>query len=226
MNIYNEIDNLCARTDSVVSRKNIRDKIKLYASGLKSKIRQSDFALDNLKNLEFKNDHTMSSTDNAILDYYHQVSFFCDTFCVFIYSSLDVLSQVINQSRGLNMDERQVDFIQMQRHLLANSPGTPLERHFTKLRNSYAFKNLNKYRNCSLHRRQIYIKEKFEVVRHTEGYATSSTRKNISTVVRIICDDPYDMNPKINQNRILPNYLERTKNKIITYLIKIIKELP
>jgi len=51
MNILSEIENLINKVETNISQKNRKEKIKLYAYGLKNKIKQTEFALDNLNNL-------------------------------------------------------------------------------------------------------------------------------------------------------------------------------
>ena len=64
------------------------------------------------------------------------------------------------------------------------------------------------------------------MVRHTEGYVVSSTQDNLQEVIRIICDNPYDINPKIKQERQIPEYLEKTKIYILNEIKQIIRNLP
>jgi len=224
MNIFEEIKSFDKRIENIRPKKNI-DQAKLYSAGLSAKLNQCYFALHKLELLSVKDDHSTASTAAEVIDIYAQVAFYCDTFCVFLYSSLDVLSQIINQIHQFGMDEHQVDFKQVLKNLSTNHIGTDLHNQFLKIEKSRAFKNLHKYRNCSVHRRQIYIQEETGSIRHTPGYSVSSTGP-VPKIVRTLCDDPYDIRPKIIQNRIIPDYLEDLINNIEKEIQNIIKILP
>jgi len=136
-----------------------------------------------------------------------------------------VLSQLINQTYQFNLDEKKVDFFKVKNKLSSNYSGETIDQIFNKISNSRAFNNLNKYRNCSVHRRQIFIWEEFRSVRHTNGYNISSTEPGTETI-RIICDNPYDLNPKIIQKREIPQYLIKQRKYILKEINEIIKLLP
>jgi hypothetical protein len=85
------------------------------------------------------------------------------------------------------------------------------------------FKNLDRYRNCSTHRRQIYIEEETKQVKGTAGYESSSTGPVI-TVVRTLCDNPLGLNPKTDQKRKIPDYMVKTRKKILRHIEQVLKE--
>jgi len=107
MNIQKEVEALISKADSKVSEAR-RKKIHLYAEGVKAKIRQAEYALNKLESFSGRTDITMTSTAPDDYEISEQVGFYCDTFWAFLYSSLDVLAQVINQSLKLGMVERDV----------------------------------------------------------------------------------------------------------------------
>ncbi|MCF8297103.1 MAG: hypothetical protein K9H48_16485 [Melioribacteraceae bacterium] len=224
MSIVEEIDNFIERARKEISQKTIRQKSELYASGLKSKLKQIDYTLEKLAELSSKDDDTFDSTREPILDIYSQVAFFTDTFCVFLYSSLDILAQIVNQVYRFGMDEKQVDFNKISKKLEQNHLNSELQKLFQKIQKSRAFKNLNKYRNCSVHRRQIFMEEKTEKFRRTQGYNVS-TSGPVNKTVRVLCDDPYAIKPKTDKKREVPDYLEELERRIISDLEKIIKIL-
>ena len=45
------------------------------------------------------------------------------------------------------------------------------------------------------------------------------------SVTRILCDNPLTHNPKMEQNRKVPDYLKDTKQKIEKFIAEIIKKI-
>ena len=227
MNIDGMIDNFLAVANAEVGQKGRRQKITLYAEGVKAKLRQADFALRELTRLNGVIDANISST--AAGDEFktsEKVQFYCDAFWTFLYSSLDVLAQVANQAIRLDLEEKNVSFRRVKKKLGEPSyKSLPVSCHFAECTNSTAFKNLEKYRNCSTHRRQIYIEEKITQVRGTSGYI-SSTRPRIPAVERLICDDALTLNPKVLQERRIPEYMERAQARLLQYVDKIVQNMP
>jgi hypothetical protein len=226
MKIFDEIDLFWERVENSITQGRRREKIRIYLEGLRTKIQQSFFALENLKNLSLKDDSTTTLTQRPVLDYFEQVAFYCDSFCVFLYSCLDILSQIVNQVLVIEPDERKVGFYSIKQYLNRNNSGNQIEVLFNKIFNSIAFKNLYKYRNCSLHRRHIYLQQAPGPIRGSRGYPFSTTQDNISPgVIRKLCDDPYSMRPKVDQNRLVPDYLEGMQKNLLIKMESIIKKI-
>ncbi len=224
MSVFDKIDEIVSTADSNVPQKTRRRKIHLYAEGLKSKIRQSEYSLSSLESLSVRTDAAVTTTTHDEYGITDQVGFYCDTFWAFLYSGLDVLAQIINQSLNLGMREKEVSFKQVVNHLNTKNSGTPLQQKCDACLKSNAFKNLDAYRNCSTHRRQIYIKEEVKIVKHTAGYHTTTTGP-VDSLVRIICDNPLDMTPQVRQRREIPQFLDYTKEKILNHIETILKNI-
>ena len=222
MDVFNEIKSLVSRSTSIVSQKTRCQKIELYSEGLKSKIKQAQFSLENICNLKDQSDQTLSSTAHEDFTISEKVGFFCDSYWTFLYSSLDVLAQIINQALKLSLKEKDVSFKAVENHLFQIRGNSDVQKKFTACKKSYVFKSLDAYRNCSTHRRQIYIKEEIKIVKHTAGYITTSTGQ-IESVERTMCDNPLDLTPRTDRRRKLPKYMEETDKKIIEHIAKILK---
>ena len=203
-------------------QKTRRQRLKLYALGVRSKIRQANYALTQLSKFAPLSDSDTTATNEY--EVHARVGFYCDSFWAFLYSSLDVLAQVINQALKLGIPEKIVSFKSVARALKLNHKGTPIEKKVNVCLKSTAFKNLDKYRNCSTHRREIYFLEKTEVVKEIAGYNTTVTT-GVESVTRLICDDPLVLTPKVEQKRKIPDYLETTEKRIIKQVEVIIKNL-
>lgn len=218
MTIEEKIDSLIERAQSKVSQRKRKQKIELYAAGLKEKLREAKFSLTNLREYKGQADATISDTE--IYGIGDKVHFFCDCFMVFLYASLDVLAQIINQTEKFDDDERNVYFNSIvEKTQLTNSN---LRSCLYNIKKSRAFTNLNKYRNCSLHRRHIYFEEESISVKGSEGYGKSTTDRSISETERYLCDDPFTHTPRITQRREVVSYCEKTYNKISTLLGKVL----
>jgi len=213
MSLFDAADNFLKKAQNVVTQKTRKQKLRLYCEGLKAKAGQVDFALKRLKALENQADGVVTSTDANEPSIQSNVEFYCDSFWAFLYSCLDVLGQVVNQGGKLGLNEREVSFNRVKKKLDASSSGSPEQKAFADCAKTRSFRNLDGYRNCSTHRRQIYVKEKVKFERQSSGYQTTTTGNNV-TVERILCDNPLDMKPKTKQNRTIPKYLAETRDRI------------
>ena len=224
MIIYQEIDEFMSTAETRISQKTRRQRIKLYGEGLKSKIVQANYALSQIRKFSNRTDTTATSTSPDEIEIAAKVGFYCDAFWAFLYSSLDVLGHVINQSMKLELDEKQVSFKKVASELKAKHENANLTRCVSECCKSNAFKNIEAYRNCSTHRRQIYIEEKVIIVRGTPGYGTTATRP-FESVQRIICDNPLVAKPSIKQKRKVPEYLQDSSDKLLKQISKILKNI-
>jgi hypothetical protein len=121
----------------------------------------------------------------------------------------------------LGIAERDVSFKCLLRHL--NETVSPLRGTFQQCHDSHAFTNLDDYRNCSTHRRQICIYEQTILEKQTAGYV--STTAPITTVVRLLCDNPLDLTPRYRQNRGIPDYMQDTQASIIRHIQSMLRDL-
>ncbi len=222
--LLSEIDKLVEKSKDISSKTRLA-KVRLYAEGLKAKLEQVDYALTCLEQFTNRSDDMESTTEEEAYSISMQVNFYCDSFWTFFYSSLDVLSQVVNQAMKLELDEKNVSFINVMGKLGGKKyKATKVFKQYSTMSKSYPYKNLDKYRNCSTHRRQIYIEEILSSVKikGTPGYSTTAST-SITTVERFLCDDPLASVPKTNQKRAIPDYMDDTKSKIIKSILAIIK---
>jgi len=223
--VLKELASLEERCEPIL-RKKQRVKSHLYCEGLKAKLTQVLYALDRLKEFNNRSDETESTTDDKAYLISLQVSFYCDSFWTFLYSSLDVLSQIVNQTMNLGLNEKNVSFSKVKDKLQGNQYlTTKVSKTYQQCYKSFAYRNLDKYRNCSNHRREIFIEETFQRVRRTPGYTTSSTGGLTKTVTRILCDDPLTHNPKIELQRKIPDYMTETKQKIEKFIAEIVRKI-
>lgn len=223
--IFEKIDELVKKSEHKAP-KTRKKKILLYAEGLKAKLKQVDYALTCLEQFDNRTDATESTTEEKSPSISMQVSFYCDIFWTFLYSSLDVLSQIVNQAMALDLYEKDVSFNKVKCKLGGNAfKSTKIYRQYDKCFRSTAFKNLEKYRNCSIHRRQIYIEETSTRVRRTPGYSTSTIDDSSTTVSRILCKDPLKSTPAIDPKRIIPDYMIENKKKVVKRILGIIKAI-
>jgi hypothetical protein len=221
MSLFDTADNFLQQALGIVPQKTRKQKLSLYCEGLKAKARQAEFAIAELARLENQTDASVTATDPEQPSIQARVEFFCDSFWAFLYSCLDVLGQVVNQGMKLGFDEKEVSFKKVKKRLDGNHAGTPAQRAFNTCSRCNAFKNLDRYRNCSTHRRQIYVIEDIHLVRHPGGYQTITTGDNV-TVERILCDNPLDITPRTTQHRQVPGYLQSTRDKIFEQIERIL----
>jgi hypothetical protein len=221
--------NALIEKSKTIQSKSRQAKVKLYCEGLKAKLEQVSFALSSVDSFSNRSDETVSTTEKNAPSIAMQVAFYCDTFWTFLYSSLDVLSQIVNQAMALDLKEKDVSFNQIKNKLGGNAyQNTEIYKYITECYKLRAFKNLENYRNCSTHRRQIYIEEVCETksIRRTAGYNPTATTNNTTIVVtRTLCDDPLTQKPQIKKKRIIPQYMAETQNNIIKAIKEIVKAI-
>lgn len=208
--IFDIIDGLIEKSRREIQQTSRRQKIEIYGEGLKGKLRQARFAIERMTSLSPDVD---SSSGVEVFSCLDKAQFFCDAFWAFSYASLDIVAQIINQFETLRLDERKISF----KTICSKSDLKSAIRHeIEKIQRMDFFKNLEKYRNCCLHRRLIYIKE--ETTKHTPGYSISSSGP---TSRLTLCDDPYALTPRIDQDREIVEYC----SKSFQHLCKSLKQL-
>ena len=191
-----------ARRLKVGESHRIADSISLYSEGAKAKLRNAEFALQSLEELCPLSD-TSTSTDKSELPVPRKVEFFVDSFFAFLYSTFDVIAQVINQKLRLQIDEHNVSFKGVKKKLLNGTPQPAVGQVLDRISQSHWFVNLEKYRNCSTHRRSICINTKSLTESLTPGYSSSGS---VSRVTRLLCDNPLVRKPCFSQTREVVTY--------------------
>ena len=203
----------------------------LYIEGVKAKLMAARFALENLRPLEHieanaqVQDGTTVQPPQSLLTADDKVNFYCECFWDFLRSSLDILAQLVNELHPLNMNERQVNCKQVAKKLKSTQQGTLLEQAVSNCLRSDAFKHLEEYRHCSMHRRQVFIETRIHITSTTgtRGYYAGTSR---TTVERYICKNPWDLQPKVDDKRPLVEYCEHLLQFIERRIRTIIDRLP
>ena len=227
MALSDTIDLLVERAITTGVSQYRQQRITLYAAGLKGKIRQTELALSRLTEFDNQSDEYTTSSVPDEFTIKERVHFYCDAFWTFLFSSLDVLAQIVNQAMKLGFEEGNISFKNVNTKLQGNTyKGTGIAKKFKTCCGSRSFKNLYRYRNCSIHRRQIFIKEKATSSSEsvTNGYPSTSTGP-IVNVERILCDDPLYVKPTVEQGRSIPEYMVKTQNNILNHIQNILEEI-
>lgn len=214
MSVYEKIDEMSNRLNQG-ERRQIKESIKLYSEGVKAKLKNTEYALSKINELSSQsNDITTSETpDFCVIEKIH---FYVDSFFAFLYSTFDIISHVINQKHHLELEEKDVSFNRVKQVLEQRHRGINIQRNFDRISRKIYFKNLDNYRNCSTHRRQIYIET--ITISGTPGY---STTEDMPEILRVLCDNPLSLKPKTNKTRILQDYCDEMFRKVKAEIIDI-----
>lgn len=224
MSVQSVIDTFISESEDKISQITRKRAITLYGEGVKSKLNQANYCITELQALSGQSDLLSTSTVTDQLNITDKVGFYSDSFWAFLFSSLDIRSHTINQSLKLNIDEKHVSFKKVVSHLETTvHNNSALHEKLQALKKSIIFRQTDGYRNCSTHRRQICIQERIEMITHTVGYTTSTA--GVETVKRLLCDNPLETNPKINQNREIPDVMIKARNKIEIHIMGIIENI-
>lgn len=220
MDLSRHIDETIIRITTGITTTRAK-KIELYSYGILAKYKNAVYALSKLKELnKHTDDKKLVDSDELIVR--DRIHFYLDSFFAFIYSTFDVSAQVVNQKYKLGFDEKKVNFKAVATKLKATHLGTDIQNCFSSIVKSNYLVNLEKYRNCSTHRRQIYIRCEATSISETPGYSSTA---ELITLKRTICDDPYAISPNTAQKRELISYTEKilnwTEKKIIELTNKI-----
>ena len=194
------------------------EKIGIYLEGLKCKFWEAEYALSKIRELATINQRTTATSPQEHYADESHLRFYVDSFFAFLYSTLDVMAQVLDKRYSLINDEQGVKFKRMVEKLAQGPPyaGTAVECKCTALKNNRTFIELEKYRNCSTHRRHIYIE--LPTRRGSRGYPEAPAHW-------LICDDPYSLAPTLRKNRKLIDYCEKTHKKMRDAVLKILRSV-
>ena len=185
---------------------------RLYAAGVSAKLLQSDYALNVLSALAGQSDtQTTTDTTTPALPTSRRVEFYVDSFFAFLYSAFDILAQALDQRFQLIEDERSVSFKHFSAKAATSLPATAFSLTCAKVRRTTYFRNLDRYRNCSTHRRPIYIQIREERVDGTPGYDLAG---HLVRTTRLICDNPLQPKPRTEQERELIGYCTKMREKV------------
>lgn len=212
-------------------RGSLTDEAIVYIEGVRGKIKQVDYALSRIQSLEIVETFRTSTHDTGSLlsdasrNINDQIAFYCDCIRDYLWSTIEILAQLINELIQLGFSESGVSFNKVADLLQGNYATTPITQRVVELKQSSAMEALKPYRHCSTHRRPIYV-ETSVVGLTTSGRAgyTSSTVARIQNISSYICDNPLEMHPRITNRRVIP-YCTKMKQQIINKINRIIVKL-
>ena len=115
MNFITYLDPLIKYSHDNFSGKKL-SSIKIYCHGLISKIQQLDYALEQIKSIH-NNPSFHFTFSRSTLDYHKKIEFYNDCFWTFLYSTLEITCQIINQCLDLGINEKDVTFNSITNHL-------------------------------------------------------------------------------------------------------------
>jgi len=208
---------------------------ELYAKGVGGKFCLARHCIDMLAYIEHldKSEIQVVSSLSMIqmtcnFSTYNQVLFYCESFWNILRSSIDILAQLVNELRSLGINERDVYFGNVNTRVQSNLPNSPLQKAMRSLARSMVFRELNGYRRCVTHRRQVYVHK----IRHaisssgTEGYNYIDLSGEYTTVDRFLCRNPWDIDPIVDSSRHVAGFNSKMLQKIEKRMNTIIKRLP
>ena len=189
-----------------------QQRISLYANGLLSKESESLFSLDEISAITAKPPTPVGS---------ERIHFFSDSFWTFQRAVVDIFAQLVNQTCSFGIDEKNCNFKNLYDHIAGSAPAHMMAPHLGAIYCSPEYRQLNDYRNCSVHRRQVYLEvRKVEKVYDTPGYSTGS----FTRFEWYICDNPLDVAPAIT-SRLLEPYCRVVYEKVYDLVETPIKTL-
>jgi len=203
-------------------------KATLYARQIEAKFKNARYSLHKLREFKVPVATGSSTASSALLDTDELINFYCDCFWDFLRSSIDILAQLINERTSLGMGETDVDIKKVEAHHRLTS-FAQLKTSVKYLLTLQVFKDLEKYRHCSMHRRQVYIKtiEQKESILGTRGYSATTSDTEMPTYVSYLCRDPQDLTttPDVDDSRTVDMFCQELLEKIESQMVAIIKRL-
>lgn len=195
----------------------------MYAEGLRSRLDQIKYCLGQIETLEGPVRGQTSSQEDPAIDDELRAEFYCDSFWTWVYSALDILGQIINQTENLGMDENKVNFNQVIKKLHTSSQSHPVLFHLDNMNKSHVRKWMVSYRNCANHRRPICIWHERHEQNITRAYQTSTGP--VVQIVRYICDHSVALKPNPQRREELIPRCDRALKLFQKRLTPIIKNL-
>lgn len=208
------------------------NKANMYSEAVKAKFYQARWSLDVLREIEhFPNEEgDITSSDvfsRKSID--EKVVFFCECFWDFLRSSIDILAQLVNELRlSGQIDETEVSFWKVF-NTIESTPtlsATPLFKALRSCKRSWAFKELNLYRRCSTHRRQVCIFGLPVINPQPLGRVYEYMSTSTTTINRYLCSNPSSLHPRSSMKRPLVARNEQILKEIEKRLSTIVNRLP
>lgn len=217
MSVYERIDEMSERLTQGEPR-HVSNRIGLYSEGVKAKLKNAEYALIKIKELSPQSDN-ITSSDSQDFCVKDKIHFYVDSFFAFLYSIFDVVSHVINHKYRLRLKEKNVSVDKVKKKLNQHHRGKDIQQIYDGLPRKPFFIQLDKYRNCSTHRRQIFLETLTRSV--TPGYTTSG---DVTEVYRLLCDDPLSFKPTTKKQIVLEKYCSDTMERIKSTIIEILEK--
>jgi len=113
-------------------RGSLTDKAKVYTEGVRGKIKQVDYALSRIQSLETMETFRTSTHDTGSLlsdttrNINEQITFYCGSVWDNLWSSINILAQLLNELMSLGVDEARVDFNNISNILQRNNAMMPI----------------------------------------------------------------------------------------------------
>lgn len=230
MDLDTRIDRLLRRLEN---RGFATDRAQIYANGVKEKMSQVDYALSRmqyLQTLEMYDTTTRISTTplevTSQISTNDQISFYCDSIWDFLWSAIDIVSQLVNIVLGLGIAENRVNFNKVASVLSTRYQGSTITTSVLELQRSLALKQLRGYRHCSTHRRPVYIETRVitTTVSGRASYRSLITEPVTQTVSRLLCDNPTRVVPKVRGREVI-SYCRKLRRQIDDKISRIINQL-
>lgn len=204
------------------------NKANMYSEAVKAKFHQTRWSLDVLREIENVPNIEGSTTSDVFgrISTNDKIIFFCESFWDFLRSSIDIAAQLINELLPLKIDEDEVSFYAVRDKMSPTMSATPVFKALRSCERSWAFKELNSYRHCSTHRRQVCIFElpvssPQPLTRVYEYMSKSTTSFN-----RYLCSNPSILRPRPSLKRPLVAHNEQILEEIEKRLSSIVNRLP
>lgn len=214
------------------------DRLGIYIRTLLGRFSSVDYSLTELQQFTHLIASATKSTTTEnyapFKNYEHKRDFYVDCFWSFSYSVFDILSHIVNMIHPAVKltEESKVSFAgagqgYTKLEKVARGPSEipdKVRETMTKIRNRPYFKRLGRYRQCCLHRRAVCVRDEWQTVSYSMPYPTT-TSKDESRIVSLICDDPDDMVPSFDKKRSLGDECAAIRKGIEEDVRKVIQVL-
>ncbi|MCZ6835293.1 MAG: Cthe_2314 family HEPN domain-containing protein [Planctomycetota bacterium] len=214
------IEKLKTRSDDFSKRR--REKVELYLEGLNSRLLQIDYCLKQFDQLNATSIESTSSTD----EYFGSdkiAEFYCDSFWTWVYSALDILAQVVNQTEDLKIKEKDVSFNSVLKILRKLTPKPGCLSVIEALAKSHLRSRMVSYRNCANHRRPICLFHDVRTQTMTSGYKTATGPAK--QIVRYICDHSVAFTPDPKKKKELISHCKKDRDQLQRTLKSVLNKL-
>jgi len=205
--------------------------LQIYCESLAARATQITHSSESVEKTSDMFIGSTTSTTPLSIDNHGSLEYFSNSFWANCNSLYDIVANTASCVYNIENRERNVSFykLSIEADKVKNQNSTifsiSLSNAVLNASKALTYKRLVKYRNCSLHRRTICLKQQ-RVTESVNAAYTGMTDGVITTSSKhFVCDDPYSINPSFSKNRELLPEIKAIQKRTFEDINKIVRQI-